>query len=48
MFKKNEPIKVVYLQKVANQSMLNGANVIEIASNPFSESKKTVGRLIKL
>ena len=48
MLKKNEPIKVIYLQKVANQSMLNGANVIEIASNLFSESKKTVGRLIKL
>ena len=48
MFKKNEPIKVIYPQKVANQSKLNGANVIEIASNPFSESKKTVGRLIKL
>ena len=47
MFNANEPIKVVHLQKLANQSMLNGALVIEIVSNSFSESKKNFGRLIK-
>ena len=48
MFKTNQPIKVIYLQKLANQSILNGALVIEIVSNSFSESKKNFGRLIKL
>ena len=44
MLNSNEPIKVVHLQKLANQSMLNGALVIELA---FSESKKNFGRLKK-
>ena len=48
IFKTNEPIKVIHLQKLANQSMLNGALVIEIVSNSFSESKKNFRRLIKL
>ena len=48
MFKTNEPIKVIHLQNLANQSILNGALVIEIVSNSFSESKKNFGRLIKL
>ena len=48
MFKTNEPIKVIHLQKFANQSMLHGAFEIKIASNSFSESKKIFGRLIKL
>ena len=39
-FKTNEPIKVIHLQKLANQLMLNGALVIEIVSNSFSESKE--------
>ena len=43
----NEPIKVADLQKSANQLMLNGALVIEMVSNSFSESKKNVCRLIK-
>ena len=47
MFKANQPIKVIYLQKLANQSILNGALVI-IVSNSFSESKKNFGILIKL
>ena len=47
MFKTNQPIKVIYLQKLANQLILNGALVKEIVSNSFSESKKN-GRLIKL
>ena len=40
-------IKIAQLQKLANQSMLNGALVIEMVNNPFSQSKKTFGRLIK-
>ena len=49
-FKTNEPIKVIHLQKLANQSMLNDALalVIEIVGNSFSENKKNFGRLIKL
>ena len=50
MFKTNEPIKrakVIHLQKLANQSMFDGALVIETVSNSFSESKKNFGRLIK-
>ena len=39
-FKTNEPIKVIHLQKLANQLMLNSALVIEIVSNAFSESKE--------
>ena len=34
----NEPIKVAHLQKLTNQSMLNGAIVIEMVNNSFSES----------
>ena len=37
MFKTNEPIKVIHLQKLPNQFY---ALVIEIVSNSFSESKK--------
>ena len=48
MFKTNEPIKIIHLQKLADLPMLNGALVIEIASNSFSESKKNFGRLTKL
>ena len=48
MFKANQPIKVIHLQKLANQSILNGALVKETVSNSFSESKKNFGRLIKL
>ena len=43
MFKTNESVKVIHLQKLANQLMLNGALVIEIVSNFFSESKKNFG-----
>ena len=35
MFNLNEPIKVAHLQKLANQSMLNGALAIEMV-NSFS------------
>ena len=47
MFKTNEPIKVAHLQKLANQSLLNGALVMEMVNNSFSESKKNFGCLIK-
>ena len=47
MFETNEPIKVAHLQKLANQSLLNGALVMEMVNNSFSESKKNFGRLIK-
>ena len=43
----NEPIKIAQLQKSANQSMVNGALVIEMINNSFSESKKNFGRLMK-
>ena len=39
MLVSNEPIKVADLQKLANQLMLNGAPVIEMVNNSFSESK---------
>ena len=45
----DKPIKVAHLQKLANQTILNGALVIEkCLNNSFSESKKNVCRLIKL
>ena len=47
MLNSNEPIKVAHLQKLANQSILNGAIVIEMVNNSLSESKKNFGRLIK-
>ena len=47
MFNSNEPVKVAHLQKLANQSILNGVLVIEMVNNSFSESKKNFGRLVK-
>ena len=47
MLNSNEPVKVAHLQKLANQSMLSGALVIEMVNNSFSESKKNFGRLRK-
>ena len=35
MFNSNEPIKVTHLQKLANQSLLNGVLVMEIVNNSF-------------
>ena len=43
----NDPIKIAHLKKLANQSMVNGALVIEMINNSFSESKKNFGRLMK-
>ena len=49
MFKliSNKPIKVAHLQKLANQSMVNGALAIEMVINSFGESKNNFGRLMK-
>ena len=40
MFNSNEPIKVVHLQKLANQSLLNGTLVMEIANIILSEKAR--------
>ena len=42
MLNSNKPIKVAHLKKLANQSMSNGALVIEMVNNYFSESKKNL------
>ena len=47
MLNSNEPVKVAHLQKLANQSMLSGALVIEMVNNSFSERRKNFGRLKK-
>ena len=47
MFNSNKPIKVAHLQKLANQSMLDGAFVIGMVNNFFSESENSFGCLIK-
>ena len=47
MFDLNKPIKAAHLQKLANQSMLNGELAIEMVNSSFSESKKNFGRLIR-
>ena len=41
MLNSNEPIKDAHLQKLANQSMLNGALVIEMV-NASKEARKTL------
>ena len=38
----SEPIKVTYLQKLANQSMVNGAIMIEMVTIPLVKSRKTL------
>ena len=47
MLNSNKPIKVGQLQKLANQSILNGAFVIEMVNNSFNESQENFGCLIK-
>ena len=42
MFNSNEPMKVAPLQKLANQSLLNGALVMEMVNNFFIQSKKNL------
>ena len=47
MLNSNKPIKIAHLQKLANQSVLNGALVIEKwLNNSFSESKKKFDKVI--
>ena len=43
MLNSNESVKVAHLQKLANQSILNGA----LANISFNKSQKNFGRLIK-
>ena len=38
MLNSNKPIKVAHLQKLANESVLNGALVIEMVNNSFIQS----------
>ena len=38
MLNLNEPVKVADLQKLANQTMLNGTLGVEMVKNSFSES----------
>ena len=47
MLNSDEPVKVAHLQKLANQSILNGALEIKMVYNSFNESKKNFGLLIK-
>ena len=47
MLNSNETIKVAHLKKSANQSIMNGALVMEMVNNCFSESKKNFGHLRK-
>ena len=47
MLSSNKSIKVAHLKKLANQSMLNGAPVIEMANNSFREGKKNFSCLTK-
>ena len=42
MSSSNKPIKVTHFQKLANQSMLNGAFMIEIANNFLAKVRKTL------
>ena len=46
MLNSNDPIKVAHLQKLANQSILHDALVIEMVNNSFNESKNNFVRLI--
>ena len=46
MFNSKEPVKAAHVQKLANQSMLHGALVIEMVNSSFYESKKNFGRWI--
>ena len=40
MLNSNKPIKIAHLQKLANQSTLNGALVTEMVNNSFCEIKQ--------
>ena len=47
MLNSNKPIEVIHLQKLANQSMLNGALLLEMVNNSFSGRSNKFGLLIK-
>ena len=47
MLNSNKPIKVANFQKLAIQPMLDGATVIGMVNNSFSESKTNFGRFRK-
>ena len=42
MLNSKEPMKVPHLQKLAKQLMLNGALIIKMINNSFTESRKTL------
>ena len=42
MLSSNEPIKVAHLQKLANESILNGALVKETVNNLLVKARKTL------
>ena len=47
MLNSNKPIKIAHLQKLANQSVLNGAIVIgKWLNNSFSEGKKKFNKVV--
>ena len=47
MLNSNQPVKVAHFQKLANQSVLNGAFVIEMVHSFFTECNKNFCCLIK-
>ena len=47
MLNSNQPVKVAHFQKLANQLVLNGAFVIEMVHNYFTECSKNFSCLIK-
>ena len=42
MFNSNKPMKVAHLQKIANQSLLNGALVMETVKILSMKARKTL------
>ena len=46
MVNSSDPIKDAHFQKLTSQLLLNGALLIEMVNNSFSESKKNFGPLI--
>ena len=42
MLNSKEPMKVPHLQKLAKQLMLNGALIIKMINNSFTESSKNL------
>ena len=43
----NELVKIVHIQKLANQLMLKGPFVVEMVNNSFSTSKKNFDKARK-